>query len=150
VLDSSSNVVIFADTGTFTNLRKGSSVVAISSKLFPFIIAGAFKADAVLEKFTDLFPENDTLRTYFRVVYNAVSTLPDVEFVLYPNPGNDRLMISAKQPVQSMVLRDLSGKSVKTDMGAGPYDTHGVAPGIYIVELQFAAGTAKAVWVKQD
>ncbi|MEK0421703.1 MAG: hypothetical protein RLZZ161_1554 [Bacteroidota bacterium] len=150
VLDSSSNVVIFADTGTFTNLRKGSSVVAISSKLFPFIIAGAFKADAVLEKFTDLFPENDTLRTYFRVVYNAVSTLPDVEFVLYPNPGNDRLMISAKQPVQSMVLRDLSGKSVKTDMGAGPYDTHGVAPGIYIVELQFTVGNAKAVWVKRN
>jgi hypothetical protein len=150
VLDSSSGTVIFADTGAFANLRKGTAISVTSSKVFPFIIAGSFRADAVLERFTDLFPENDTLKTHFRVVYNAVSTLPDAEFVLYPNPGNDRLMISAKQPVQSLTLRDLSGKSVKTDMGAGPYDTHGVAPGIYIVELQFTVGNAKAVWVKRD
>ena len=150
VLDSSSGFVLFTDTGNFTTLPKGMLVTVASNKMFPFVIAGAFKADAVLERFTDLFPENDTLRTHFRVVYNAVSTLPDAEFVLYPNPGNDRLMVAAKQPVQSMILRDLSGKIVKTEIGAGPYNTNSVAPGIYIVELQFAAGSAKAVWVKRD
>jgi hypothetical protein len=150
VLDSSSGFVLFTDTGNFTTLPKGMLVTVASNKMFPFVIAGAFKADAVLERFTDLFPENDTLRTHFRVVYNAVSTLPDAEFVLYPNPGNDRLMVAAKQPVQSMILRDLSGKTVKTEIGAGPYNTNSIAPGIYIVDLQFAAGSAKAVWVKRN
>jgi len=49
-----------------------------------------------------------------------------------------------------MILRDLSGKTVKTEMGAGPYDTDMVRPGIYIVELQFTTGSAKAFWVKRD
>ena len=150
VLDSSSGTVIFADTGSFFNLRKGTALSATSSKMFPFVIAGSFRADAVLEKFTDLFPENDTLRTHFRVVYNAVSSLPNIEFMLYPNPGNDRLVVSAKEAVRSMMLRDLSGKLIQSELGAGPYATHTLSPGIYIVELQFAAGRAKAVWVKRD
>jgi hypothetical protein len=49
-----------------------------------------------------------------------------------------------------MVLRDLSGKMLQSELGAGPYATHTLSPGIYIVELQFAAGRAKAVWVKKD
>jgi hypothetical protein len=49
-----------------------------------------------------------------------------------------------------MVLRDLSGKTLQSEMGAGPYATRTISPGIYIVELQFASGRAKAVWVKKD
>lgn len=150
VLDSSSGTAIFKDTGIFTGLRKGTALSATSSKVFPFVIAGSFRADAVLERFTDLFPENDTLRTHFRIVYNAVSSLPNIEFMLYPNPGNDRLMVSTKEPIESMVLRDLSGKLIQSELGAGPYSTHTLSPGIYTVELQFAAGKAKAVWVKKD
>jgi len=150
LLDSSSGVVLFTDTGNFTNLRKGTPLSATSGKMFPFIIAGAFKADAVLERFTDLFPENDTLKTHFRVVYNAISSLPSIEFMLYPNPGNDRLMVSTKQALRGIVIRDLSGKWLETQNGSGPYATDRLAPGMYIVELQFAAGKAKAVWIKRD
>jgi hypothetical protein len=150
VLDSISGVALFTDTGSYSGLRKGATVSATSTKMFPFIIAGAFKAEAVLERFTDLFPENDTLRTHFRVVYNAVSSLPNMEFILYPNPGNERLMVSTNQPIESMVLRDLSGKLLQAHSGSGPYVTEILAPGMYIVELQFAAGKAKAVWVKRD
>ncbi len=150
VLDSISGVALFTDTSSYTGLRKGTTLSATSAKMFPFVIAGAFKADAVLERFTDLFPENDTLITNFRVVYNAVSSLPNMEFLLYPNPGNDRLMVSTNQPIESMVLRDLSGKTLQAYNGSGPYSTGSLAPGMYIVELQFAAGRAKAVWVKRD
>ncbi|MFN4915349.1 MAG: T9SS type A sorting domain-containing protein [Sphingomonadales bacterium] len=150
VLDSSSGTAIFTDTGVFINLRKGTILTASSARVFPFVIAGSFRADAVLERFTDLFPENDTLRSHFRVVYNAVSTNPQIEFVMFPNPGNDRLMVSAKEPVKTMVLRDLSGKTIKMETGSGPYTMGSLAAGIYIVELQFASGKAKAVWVKRD
>lgn len=150
VLDSSSGVVLFTDTGSFNNVRKGIPISVTSIKMFPFVIAGTFKADAVLEKFTDLFPENDTLRSHFRVVYNTVSTLPELEFMLYPNPGNDHLMVSAKEPAKTMILRDMSGKILQLQNGSGPYATIMLAPGMYIVELQFAAGKAKVVWVKRD
>jgi len=150
VLDSSNGVVFFTDTVSFNNVRKGIPISVTSIKMFPFVIAGTFKADAVLEKFTDLFPENDTLRSHFRVVYNTVSTLPELEFMLYPNPGNDHLMVSAKEPAKTMILRDMSGKILQLQNGSGPYATVMLAPGMYIVELQFAAGKAKVVWVKRD
>jgi len=79
-----------------------------------------------------------------------VSTLPELEFMLYPNPGNDHLMVSAKEPAKTMILRDMSGKILQLQNGSGPYATVMLAPGMYIVELQFAAGKAKVVWVKRD
>ena len=149
VLDSISGTSLFVDTGSYSAIVPGAGGIASSSRLFPFIIAGAFRIEATLERYTDLFPENDTLKGNFRVVYNAVSNIPNLRFAVYPNPGMGSMRISASEPVLSATITDLAGKQafpVRIDNNS--YNTSGLAPGMYLINLKFARGNASTVWVK--
>lgn len=74
----------------------------------------------------------------------AVENLDKKENIaVYPNPFKDILNISDSKDVKSIVINDLSGKSIKTLAPAKELHLQDLNTGIYMVSLQYKDGSVK-------
>jgi hypothetical protein len=69
---------------------------------------------------------------------------------LYPNPVQDQLSISTGNgALQSVVISDLSGKTMLTSGAISKIDVSSLAKGIYLIQVQTTNGVANKQLIKQ-
>jgi hypothetical protein len=64
-------------------------------------------------------------------------------FSIYPNPANDRISVSSDQTLKSAKVFSITGaliKNVDLNTGVMDIDISGMNSGIYLLEVEFAAG----------
>lgn len=55
---------------------------------------------------------------------------------IYPNPGKDLVIIQSASPVESILLRDATGKLIPADYSENRLNVSGLAKGIYFLEVK--------------
>lgn len=151
IRDSVAGNLLFADTGYYGGLKRPVSQLLSGSRNYPFAIAGVFKAAFHLRGGTDLFPENDSISTSFRVIFNGLKPLAESRVRLYPNPGAGEFILSADIPVQSVRVTDVRGREAAVQpSGEGRYLIGSLPPGIYMLRVQTAEGVITLPWVRSD
>jgi hypothetical protein len=149
ITDSVSMQSLFNDSAAFGGLKKPANLMLSSGKVFPFVITGSFQVAFWLKSGTDLYPQNDTLRTSFRVVFNNMQALTRSDVRLFPNPGNAGFRIQTRFFASHCDVLDISGKLLKQEkVSNGMVNMQDLPAGTYLVRVFTDKGNAIFRWVK--
>jgi hypothetical protein len=81
------------------------------------------------------------------------TSIPTVEFTLYPNPAEEWVNLKTESPISSLKVTDALGREVFTQSEAFPennrLDISAWKPGLYWLHIQTAEGTAVQKVVKK-
>lgn len=149
VIDSSSGLRVYFDSGSFTGLKPASPLLLSSQTDYPFALAGVYRARFHLQPGTDLFPENDTLQIGFRVVFNATGRLSGAEIRLFPNPGYDGFEIQPAAVAERVEVTDATGR-VFPVLRSGDRYIPQVSAGTYQVRIYGNGGSVVLPWIKTE
>jgi hypothetical protein len=149
ITDSVTLLALFNDSAAFGGLRLPAPLLLSSGKVFPFIMTGSFNVAFWLKSGTDLFPENDTLRTSFRVVFNNLQSLTQTDVRLFPNPGSAGFRISTRANASHCQVLDISGKVLQqTKVENNFVNTENLSAGTYFIRIYTDRGIASFRWIK--
>ena len=149
--DSFMKNLLFADTGDFTGVTATADSVAVGRKPYHFSIAGTYTVKAWLAAGSDLFPDNDTIASSYSVVFNSLARIGTSLVRIYPNPGRDELFIQSDLPVSRAEFYDAAGRLVYTTVNPGDkLSTSALLPGMYLVRVHTAAGSASLNWIRTE
>lgn len=149
VIDSSSGLRVYFDSGSFSGLKPASPLLLNSQTDYPFAMAGVYRARFHLAPGTDLFPENDTLQIGFRVVFNATGRISGVVIRLFPNPGSDGFEIQPSAMAERVEVTDATGR-VFPVLRMGDRFVPQVSAGTYQVRIYGNGGTTVLPWIKTE
>jgi hypothetical protein len=146
--DASGAYLEEADTitvGTYKYIFTPSSATSFIGFIFPQAIS------TFLLNTTDIAY---TTLDHFYIGSNLSTTLSPVfdqsSVQLYPNPVREQLSISVgDKALESVVISDLSGKTVMTSKAVSTLNVSNLAKGIYIVQVQTASGVVNKQLIKQ-
>ena len=128
--------------GAYTN----ATLLTSSTAKYPLGDLNAFPA----EKAKWEVEQDDIMAHLFELNTEQYISTVDVRnsevqesFSIYPNPANDRISVSSDQTLKSAKVFSITGaliKNVDLNTGVMDIDISGMNSGIYLLEVEFAAG----------
>jgi len=146
------NGVYYAETNPDT-ITVGSYVYTFNSASTTSFIGFIFPEAISSFKFastTKAFPALDHLYVGSTLSTAVKNVLDQSTVKLYPNPVQDQLSISTgDDALQSVVISDLSGKTMMTSEAVSKIDVSNLAKGVYLIQIQTTSGVANKQFIKQ-
>jgi hypothetical protein len=79
----------------------------------------------------------------------GIDDLLESQITMYPNPTQDKVVITCNEKVESVEITDITGRSLKTIFGETSIDVSNLKTGVYIVNIKTAMGVTSKNLVKE-